>query len=126
MQFMMKLQSDFKAAHIGVYLRPYEVIVLSADSGIIGNFLFHFPKKFYPKKEYIPNTVTVDYLKKTYLNHNVSSLSLIYQDVFGIHFEEAQKNFVESLAGYSLITYLLNLKDRYLKNSLKMNKTIIK
>ena len=31
-------------------------------------------------------------------------------------FEEAQKNFVESLAGYSLYNYLFNVKDRHNAN----------
>jgi hypothetical protein len=45
MQFMLKLQTIFKAANIGVYLRPYEVIVLNADSGIIG-IIFQWTLKF--------------------------------------------------------------------------------
>jgi phosphatidylinositol kinase/protein kinase (PI-3 family) len=35
------------------------------------------------------------------------SLLEFYLEVFGSNFQEAQKNFVESLAGYSLACYLL-------------------
>lgn len=34
------------------------------------------------------------------------------------NFEEAQKNFVESLAGYSLFNYIFNVKDRHNGNIL--------
>lgn len=37
----------------------------------------------------------------------------IYKLIFGYYFEEAQKHFVESLAAYSLVMYLLQVKDRY-------------
>lgn len=63
--------------------------------------------------EFIPNTLSVDHLKKHYLEkkHQTNLLD-IYLDIFGIDFEEKQKNFVESLAAYSLVCYLLNVKDR--------------
>jgi phosphatidylinositol kinase/protein kinase (PI-3 family) len=32
---------------------------------------------------------------------------------YGFGFEEAQKNFVESLAAYSLVSYFLQIKDRF-------------
>lgn len=41
----------------------------------------------------------------------------IYKTMFGYAFEEAQKNFVESLAGYSIVTYILQVKDRYRQGS---------
>lgn len=41
-----------------------------------------------------------------------------YLEVFGTNFEEAQKNFVESLAGYCLVSYLLQVKDRHNGNIL--------
>ena len=45
-------------------------------------------------------------------------LNDFFRNFFCNNFEEAQKNFVESLAGYSLITYLINIKDRHNGNIL--------
>ena len=58
--------------------------------------------------------MSLDHLKKYYFEKkHQTNLYDIYLDIFGIHFEEAQKNFVESLAAYSLVCFLLNVKDRW-------------
>jgi len=46
------------------------------------------------------------------------SLNQFYRKHFYDRFEEAQKNFVESLAGYSIFCYILNVKDRHNGNIL--------
>lgn len=42
----------------------------------------------------------------------------IYQEVFGDHWEQASLNFTKSLAGYSLLCYLFQIKDRHNGNIL--------
>lgn len=59
--------------------------------------------------EFISDSISLDGLKKKYPGSNLKE---IYQSIFTINFEEAQKNFVESLAAYSVITYLMKIKDR--------------
>ena len=101
MQLMRRLQKIFTDVGLAIYLRPYEVIVTSCNSGLI---------------EYIPDTISVDQLKKKFLkptNSQQWTLKSFYQKYFGTEFEEAQKNFVESLAGYSMYNYLFNVKDRH-------------
>lgn len=57
--------------------------------------------------------MSIDGLKKIFKERkNLTNLLDIYEDVFEYEFEEAQKNFIESLAGYSLVSYLLQIKDR--------------
>ena len=66
--------------------------------------------------EYIPNTLSIHSIKKNF--PNFSTLEDFYRQNWGHNFEEAQKNYVQSMAGYSLVCYLLNLKDRHNGNIL--------
>jgi phosphatidylinositol 4-kinase len=100
MQLIRRFQDIFSEASLSLTLRPYEIIVTSNNSGII---------------EFIPDSISIDALKKTYPN---KTLRVIYEEIFGEHFEEAQKSFIESLAAYSILTYLLNIKDRHNGNIL--------
>lgn len=60
-------------------------------------------------------------LKKMYHSKGWT-LAKFYRQYFGDNFPEAQRNFVESLAGYSIFSYLLNVKDRHNANILMDNK----
>ena len=75
-------------------LTTYEIIITSRTSGLI---------------EFIPDSISIDSLKKK----TGCDLNLFYRNFFLHHFKEAQKNFAESLAAYSLVTYVLNIKDRH-------------
>ena len=95
-QLIRKFDMIFKKAEINLKLFPYEILVTSKNSGLI---------------EFLPNTISIDSLKKKIpIDWN---LNTFYRSFYSNNFEEAQKNFCESLAGYSLITYLLDIKDRH-------------
>ncbi len=101
MQIIRKIQEVWKNAGLSLFLRPYDIIVTSANSGIL---------------EFISDSISIDGLKKK-LAENFKNLGQFYRETFDFSFEEAQKNFVESLAGYSLVCYVLQIKDRsFLKN----------
>ncbi len=92
-------------ARIECWLRPYEIIALSSNSGLI---------------EAIPNTVSLDLLKRQEFGY--LSLPNFFEEYFGpkhdVPYKNAVENFINSLAGYSIVCYLLNLKDRHNGNIL--------
>lgn len=94
MQLIKRFCDIFKGAGSSLYVLPYEILVLSADSGVL---------------QFVPDSISIDQLKKKYPG---KSLRAIYEEIFKKNFLEAQKNFIESLAAYSLLTYLLQIKDR--------------
>ena len=94
MQLIKLMDNIFRKAEIPLQLCAYEIIITSRNSGLI---------------EFIPDSISIDGIKRK----TNTDLNTFYRKFFYHHFKEAQNNFVESLAGYSLVTYLLNLKDRH-------------
>ena len=60
----------------------------------------------------------MDALKKKFPLGKNWTLATFFAKYFTKSYMEAQKNFVESLAGYSLFNYLFNIKDRHNGNIL--------
>ncbi|KDP42612.1 hypothetical protein JCGZ_24386 [Jatropha curcas] len=103
-QLISHFYDIFQEAGLPLWLRPYEVLVTSSYTALI---------------ETIPDTASLHSLKSRY--PNITSL----RDFFVAKYEEnspsfklAQRNFVESMAGYSLVCYLLQVKDRHNGNLL--------
>ena len=102
MQLIKKYDELFKKENIPLKLHPYEIIVTSNSGGLI---------------EFINDTISFDALKKKLLENDLT-FTEFFEKYFGDDFEEGQKNFAESLAGYSLVCYLLSIKDRHNGNIL--------
>lgn len=112
-QFLQKLQEVWNCEHVPVYVRPSKILVLSNDSGMI---------------EPILNAVSLHQIKKHQAKHTPvgaqpPALIDYFMQEFGQSrtseaFLTAQKNFVESCAGYSIACYLLQVKDRHNGNIL--------
>jgi phosphatidylinositol kinase/protein kinase (PI-3 family) len=49
MQLIHKMESIIGEAKLGIYIKPYEIIVLSENSGLL---------------EFVPNSISIDGLKK--------------------------------------------------------------
>ena len=94
MQLIKMISEIFIKAKLNLYLRTYEIIITSRNSGLI---------------EFITDSISIDNLKRK----TGTDLNTFYRNFFFHHFKEAQKNFVESLAAYSLVTYILDIKDRH-------------
>ncbi|XP_063702809.1 phosphatidylinositol 4-kinase beta [Culicoides brevitarsis] len=88
---------------VDLWVRPYRIVCLSGDSGLI---------------EPILNTVSLHQIKK----NSKSSLLEYFIDEYGgdetEEFKMAQRNFLHSCAAYCLISYLLQVKDRHNGNIL--------
>ncbi|KAJ7543072.1 hypothetical protein O6H91_09G024200 [Diphasiastrum complanatum] len=103
-QLVFQFYDIFQEAGLPLWLRPYEVIVTSSHTALI---------------ETIPDTASIHAIKSR--NSDLSSL----RDFFCNKYEKdspalklAQRNFVESMAGYSILCYLLQVKDRHNGNLL--------
>lgn len=101
-QLMRRLKEIFDAEGHPIYLYPYDIFVTSSNSGLL---------------EFVPDTNSIDYLKKKFPSKDWT-LKTFFDKYFVDDIDEARKCFVESLAGYSLFSYLFNVKDRHNGNIL--------
>ncbi|KAF0984871.1 hypothetical protein FDP41_000770 [Naegleria fowleri] len=105
MQLIKLFAQIFEEEKLPIYIRPYEIIVTSGNCGML---------------ETVRDTVSIDGLKKKF--PNFTTLKDYFIRVYGSPtsntFIRAQTNFVESVVGYSLITYILQIKDRHNGNIL--------
>ena len=100
MQLISLINDIFQKENIKIWIRPYSIIHFSSDSGLI---------------EFIDDTRTISYLKEM---SRERSLKMIYKQIFGENWEASITNFITSLAGYSIIQYLFDIKDRHNNNIL--------
>ncbi|KAF4738511.1 Phosphatidylinositol 4-kinase beta [Perkinsus olseni] len=102
-QLVRVLQSIFDEARLPLWLKPYETIVVDANSGLM---------------EMLTDTISIDALKKQFPDKSLD-------DIFRMAFSDsrdtldrARNNFIESLAAYSLFSYFLAVRDRHNGNLL--------
>ncbi|KAL7689101.1 putative pleckstrin domain, protein kinase-like domain superfamily, Zinc finger, FYVE/PHD-type [Plasmopara halstedii] len=104
MQLIHKLQSifEFEAPHL--WLRTYRIVATGANIGLL---------------ETITDACSLDHLKKTFPGGNLLQyFRSVYGDPSSADFLAAQRRFIESMAAYSLVSYVLLLKDRHNGNIL--------
>ncbi|KAI1289586.1 Phosphatidylinositol 4-kinase beta [Halotydeus destructor] len=102
-QLLVTFESIWQEERIPLWVRPFKVLVTSSEGGLI---------------EPIPDTVSLHQVKK---NSKMSLLEYFYQEFGPATSEEfltAQRNFVQSCAAYSIISYLIQVKDRHNGNIL--------
>ncbi|KAL5265658.1 hypothetical protein ACHWQZ_G006396 [Mnemiopsis leidyi] len=96
----------FQSVGLDVYLKPYRVVATAPGSGVI---------------EVVPNSKTRDELGKktdeTLYHHFIKT----YGDENSPGFQNARENFIKSMAGYSIVTWLLQIKDRHNGNIMISN-----
>lgn len=98
------LNNSSQTLAVRSYLRPYRVMALSRDFGVV---------------EAIPDTVSLDMLKKEMgYGDLVHFFTAYFGDSLTPRYKQAQQNFIFSLAQYSVLCYLLSLRDRHNGNIL--------
>jgi len=98
-QLIRQFHDIFEASGLPLWLRPYEVLVTGSHSAFI---------------EVVPDALSL-HVVKSRLSPN-TSLRDYFLSKYGKGTPEcsaAQHRFVESMAGYSIVSYLLQLKDRH-------------
>ncbi|XP_059836204.1 phosphatidylinositol 4-kinase beta isoform X1 [Hypanus sabinus] len=102
-QVLKQLQAIWELERVPLWIKPYKILVISADSGMI---------------EPVVNAVSLHQIKK---QSQLSLLDYFLQEHGNYTTEEflsAQRSFVQSCAGYCLVCYLLQVKDRHNGNIL--------
>jgi len=106
-QLIYKISAILAREQVPVWLCPYEIVALTEGGGLI---------------EAIPDTISISSLKKN--DQNFTNLSGFFNSFFEDpdQLADAQANFCESLAAYSIVCFLLQIKDRHNGNILLDNK----
>ena len=104
LQLIKKFEEIFRG--VGIFVKSYEVIITSETSGLI---------------EFLNNTNSIDGILKDIPKE--WDLNKFYRTYFkGDSFKNAQLNFANSLAGFCLLSYYLDIKDRHNGNIMIDNK----
>ena len=103
LQMIKKFQEIL--SKIGIFINSYEVITTSPSSGLI---------------DFLPNTNSIDGILKSI--PSTWKLNHFFRNFFSKNLKESQKNFAESLAGFCIISYFLQIKDRHNGNIMLDNK----
>jgi phosphatidylinositol 4-kinase B len=107
-QLIQRMAFILARERVPVWLCPYEIIAITDRGGIV---------------ECVPDTISLDSLKRN--DPNFVDLNTFFHSFFGDNVEDladANSNFVESLAAYSIVTFLLQIKDRHNGNILLDNR----
>lgn len=102
-QLLRRLTAIWRHERVPLALRPYEILCLGRDTGLIQPVL---------------NSVSLHQIKKQSGKSLRAWLQLEHGAPTSEGFLRAQRNFVESVAAYALASYLLQLKDRHNGNIL--------
>ncbi|KPA82458.1 putative phosphatidylinositol 4-kinase [Leptomonas pyrrhocoris] len=99
LQLIYVFQSIWQEAGLTCSVRPYVALPTDSDCGLL---------------EVVDDSSSIDGIKKAL---RVSSIYNFYLQAYdgedSMLYRKAQQNFVESMAGYSIVSYILQIKDRH-------------
>lgn len=99
-QLIDQIYSIFLEFKLPLFIHPYKVLATSSEDGMI---------------ETVTNAMTLDSIKQI-MGPNATLLEyfrLMYGSEGSRAFKIARENFVQSMAAYSLVCYMLQIKDRH-------------
>ena len=98
LQMIAAFRGIFNNIGLDVYVYPYRVTATAPGCGVI---------------DVLPNSISRDMLGREAVNGLYDYFISKYGGEQSIRFQEARNNFVKSMAAYSVISYLLQFKDRH-------------
>jgi phosphatidylinositol 4-kinase len=109
MQLLETIDLIFKKRKLKLKLTTYEILSTGENCGLV---------------EFIPDAFSIDYIKKKMAETSKTDMDLVdfYRIKFGEckskTYKQAINNLADSLAAYSLVCYILQIKDRHNANIL--------
>lgn len=98
LQLISIFKSIWENSGLDLYCFPYRVTATAPGCGVI---------------DVLPNSISRDMLGREAVNGLYEYFKSKFGNENSIEFEEARHNFIKSLAAYSIISYLLQFKDRH-------------
>ncbi|KAF2499808.1 phosphatidylinositol 4-kinase-like protein STT4 [Lophium mytilinum] len=98
LQMIAAFRGIFNSVGLDVYVYPYRVTATAPGCGVI---------------DVLPNSISRDMLGREAVNGLYDYFVSKYGGEDSIRFQEARNSFVKSMAAYSVISYLLQFKDRH-------------
>ncbi|KAI9641144.1 phosphatidylinositol-4- kinase [Ciborinia camelliae] len=98
LQMIAAFRGIFNSVGLDVYVFPYRVTATAPGCGVI---------------DVLPNSISRDMLGREAVNGLYDYFISKYGNEDSLRFQEARANFVKSMAAYSIISFLLQFKDRH-------------
>jgi len=98
LQMIAAFRGIFNDVGLDVYVFPYRVTATAPGCGVI---------------DVLPNSISRDMLGREAVNGLYDYFISKYGNEDSLKFQEARNNFVKSMAAYSIISFLLQFKDRH-------------
>ncbi|KAF2134137.1 hypothetical protein P153DRAFT_363122 [Dothidotthia symphoricarpi CBS 119687] len=98
LQMIAAFRGIFNTVGLDVWVFPYRVTATAPGCGVI---------------DVLPNSISRDMLGREAVNRLDDYFVSRYGNEDSIRFQEARSNFVKSMAAYSVISFLLQFKDRH-------------
>ncbi|KAJ7774842.1 kinase-like protein [Mycena metata] len=113
-QLIREFQSIWEEENCACWVRYFRIVITGATSGLVETITDAVSIHSIKKSEYARRLTQGRLGHVTLFDHFKNT----YGDPSSAKFARAQRNFATSLAGYSIVTYLLQIKDRHNGNIL--------